>query len=86
MKQPELLAWMLARRAARLAAEPTKYHAVTGWDVALDGESADPYCRDCGTSACWPWERIQNRLDRQRWRMSGMPHGTAGMWGGDTPF
>lgn len=86
--QAMILERMTRRRAHRLAADPPKYHVATGWDVASDGESADPYCKDCGDPACWRWERIQARLDRQRWQLSGMPHGASplGSWGGEPPW
>jgi len=86
----QILARMRARRAARLNAEPTKYHATTGWDPAPDGESADPYCADCKTPACFRWSRIQARLDHQRWGIGyrtkhplNATASRAGGWGGD---
>jgi hypothetical protein len=87
-----ILKRMRQRRAARLNAEPATLHATTGWSVAPDGESADPYCADCGRS-CPRWNRIQDRLDQQRF---GLPRRTrrtrktadAGAgWGGESwPF
>lgn len=93
--QQQILTRMKARRTARLNAAPPKYHATTGWDPAPDGESADPYCADCGSPACIRWSRIQDRLDHIRW---GKPYRTkhplnvlpagSGSWGGDAnePF
>lgn len=83
---------MLARRAARLNAAPTQYHATTAWAADHTGESADPYCADCKTDSCPRWSRIQTRLDRIRW---GIDHPTkhsldalGGGWGAgpDLPF
>ena len=85
----QILARMRARRTARLTAPKPKYHATTGWDPAPDGESADPYCADCATPACFRWSRIQARLNHHRW---GAPYRTkhslnatagGGGWGGD---
>lgn len=83
-----VLARMKYRHAARLAAEPAKYHAVTGWSPDRTGEEGIPYCADCKTDGCRPWMRVQDRLDRQRWQLSGMPHGSvpSGGWGGEPPW
>jgi hypothetical protein len=62
----QILARMRARRNARLNAPPTNYHAATTWAPDIDGGSADQYCADCGTSACWQWNRITNRLHRRQ--------------------
>lgn len=53
---------MIRRRAARLAAMPEKFHATTGWAPGPDGESADPYCADCGDEGCPRWWRVHYRL------------------------
>lgn len=58
---------MLARRAARLSAEPTKYHAFTDWAADHTREEGVPFCADCKTDGCRRLIRIQARLDRQRW-------------------
>jgi hypothetical protein len=66
LTQQQIKERMLARRAARLNDEPPKYHATTGWAADHTGESADPYCADCGTESCRQWIRIQTRLDNRR--------------------
>lgn len=81
---------MLARRTVRLATEPYRYHAATGW-TGMQGDPEDPgepRCADCRSTQCPRWLRVQARLDRQRWRLSGLPYGAApsGGWGGDVPF
>ncbi|WP_432053720.1 hypothetical protein [Streptomyces sp. bgisy022] len=76
---------MQSRRAARLNAEPARYHATTGWAADHTGESGEPYCADCKTDGCRPWMRIQDRLDRQRWGTPRNQGGTGG-WGGDAPW
>jgi len=48
----DLKARLHARRAARLTAEPTKYHATTAWAADATGESGEPYCADCKTDGC----------------------------------
>ena len=88
--QAMILERMRRRRAACLSAELTLYHATTGWSPASDGESADPYCADCGRESCPRWTRIQVRLDQIRF---GLPRRTrrtrktsvgAGGWGGES--
>jgi hypothetical protein len=74
----QILARMRARRRARLEAPPTQYHATTAWAPDAGGESADPYCADCGTTACRRWDRIydQIQLRRQglrRWPRNDVP-------------
>ncbi len=81
----QILARMQSRRAARLNAEPARYHATTGWAADHTGESGEPYCADCKTDGCRPWMRIQDRLDRQRWGTPRNQGGTGG-WGGDAPW
>jgi hypothetical protein len=83
----QILARMNARRAARLTAPTSKYHATTGWAPDATGESGEPYCWDCGTDGCRPWIRIQAKLDRIRW---GLPtkhpkNALPGSWGGNAP-
>ncbi|MFJ1993012.1 hypothetical protein [Streptomyces asiaticus] len=77
---------MLRRRADRLAAEPSKYHATTAWEADSTGEEGIPYCADCGTDACGPWTRIQDKLDRIRWRLPKRKRRASGGWGADLPF
>lgn len=91
--QAMILERMRRRRAARQTTIPPLLHVTTGWHVALDGESADPYCADCGRESCPRWTRIQLRLDQIRF---GLPRRTrrtrktadAGAgWGGEPwPF
>lgn len=90
LDQQQIKERMLARRAARLSSAPYRYHAETGWQPALDGESADPYCADCKRESCPRWNRIQDRLTRQR---QGMPRrvrrsrkAVGSGWGGDQPW
>ncbi|MEW5658298.1 hypothetical protein ABGT92_23630 [Streptomyces cinereoruber] len=64
--QAQILARMRACRTARLAAPPAKYHVTTGWSPEYDGESAEPYCLDCGTPACARWGRIYDRIQLRR--------------------
>ena len=73
LTQKQILARMLARRTARLNAEPAVYHATTGWAPDHTGEEGIPFCADCKTDSCARWMRIQTRLDRQRW---GLPRRT----------
>lgn len=88
--QAMILERMTRRRADRLAALPPVFHATTGWSADLTGESADPYCADCKTDVCHRWDRIQTRLNQQRWgmprraRRSGKAAGSG--WGGDQPW
>jgi hypothetical protein len=84
--QVEILERMRRRRANRLNAEPTKYHATTGWEADLTGESADPYCADCKTDGCLRWMRIQERLDEQRWGIARNPRKVSSGWAGDEPW
>lgn len=88
--QEQILERMLARRAARLNAEPTLYHATTAWADDGSGESAEPYCADCKTPVCHRWSRIQMRLDQQRFglprRVRRSRKALAGGWGGDQPW
>lgn len=84
LTQEQIKARMLARRAARLSAEPPKYHATTGWAADHTGEEGIPYCADCKTDSCPRWSRIQTRLDQQRF---GLPRRVrrsrkTGGWGG----
>jgi hypothetical protein len=93
--QAMILERMRRRRAARQTTVPPLFHATTGWAPDLTGESADPYCADCGRESCPRWNRIQTRLDRQR---SGLPRrvrrsrrsrktaDAGGGWGGDQPW
>ncbi|MFF8840535.1 hypothetical protein [Streptomyces sp. NPDC015130] len=74
----QILARMRARRTARLAG-PAPLHATTAWAPDPDGESADSYCRDCGTSACPRWWRIDNRLQLRRQGLRRWPRN-------DVPF
>ncbi|WP_185893650.1 hypothetical protein [Streptomyces sp. WAC08241] len=70
------------------AVPPAQHHATTGWAPEYDGESAEPYCLDCGTTACARWERISNRLQLKRQglrRWSRSPRGTGG-WSTDWSF
>lgn len=83
--QEQILARMLARRTARLTANPAVYHATTGWDPEPDGESAVPCCADCA-GVCFRWLRIQARLERQRWEAQPLKAGKSGSWGGDDPW
>ncbi|MFD6335699.1 hypothetical protein ACFWGI_39780 [Streptomyces niveus] len=83
--QAQILDRMTARRADRLAAEPASYHATTGWDPEPDGESAVPCCADC-MGVCFRWERIQARLNRQRWQLHPFKNAKSGGWGGGEPW
>ena len=89
LTQEQIKERMLARRAARLSAEPTLYHATTGWAADHTGESATPYCADCKRDGCPRWARIQSRLDQQRWgiprRVRSRRKAGAG-WGGGEPW
>ncbi len=62
--EPPTQAQILARMRARRAARPASRHHRLGPEY--DGESAEPYCLDCGTTACARWERISNRLQLKR--------------------
>ncbi|MFB7359619.1 hypothetical protein [Streptomyces gardneri] len=62
----QILARMRARRAARLNAPPAQHHATTRWAPDPGGESADPYCADCGHTACPRWNRIYDRIQLRR--------------------
>jgi hypothetical protein len=85
--QVEILKRMRRRRAARLNAEPAKYHATTGWAADHTGESGEPYCADCKTDGCRPWMRIQDRLDRQRWGIPrNLRQASSGGWAGGEPW
>ena len=90
--QAQIKARMLARRQARLAAEPARYHAKTDWTgTQVDPEDpGDEMCADCRSPQCPRWLRIQRRLDQQRWRTAmadGTPDATAsGGWGGAAPW
>lgn len=89
MTLPEIKGRMLARRAARLCAEPFKYHAKTAWVPDHTGESGEPYCADCKTDGCRQWIRIQERLERRRMELAGInpkarrPSDGTGGWGGE---
>jgi hypothetical protein len=92
LEQPQIKARMLARRAARLALEPARYHAHTDW-TGTAGDPEDPgyeMCADCRSTQCPRWLRVQRRLDRQRWRMAvaeGTPDTvSSGGWGGNAPW
>ncbi|MFE7547031.1 hypothetical protein [Streptomyces gardneri] len=72
----QILVRMRARRNAR--STPTQYHVATGWAPDLGGESADPYCADCGTTACVRWYRLYNRIKLReqglrRWPRTSAP-------------
>lgn len=90
--QAMILERMTRRRADRLAAVPPVFHATTGWAPDHTGESADPYCADCGREACPRWARIQTRLDQQRFglprrvRRARKPQSAGAGWGGDQPW
>ncbi|MEV7034608.1 hypothetical protein AB0N99_30805 [Streptomyces sp. NPDC093272] len=84
--QAEILERMLARRDARLNAEPTRYHAATAWAADATGESGEPFCADCKTDGCRRWIRIQARLDEIRWGIPRNPRGHNGSWGGEAPW
>ncbi|WP_448333546.1 hypothetical protein [Streptomyces sp. DSM 41534] len=77
---------MLRRRADRLAAEPTRYHATTAWEADAFGEDGIPHCADCKTDTCRPWMRIQDRLDRIRWQLPTPKRRSFGGWDADVPF
>lgn len=87
----QILARMLARRAARLNPEPTIYHATTAWAADATGESGEPYCADCKTDGCRQWIRIDTRLSNRRMELDGInpkrrTKKTRGGWGGDQPW
>lgn len=86
-EQGQILARMLARRAARLNAAPPVFHAATGWAPDATGEEGIPFCADCGTESCRQWIRIQTRLDQRRFglprRVRRVRKEAAGGWGGD---
>lgn len=88
--QQQIKQRMRARRAARLFAEPPKYHATTAWAADHTAESADPYCADCKTDGCHQWARIQTRLDKIRWgiphRAKHALHAQGAGWGDTEPF
>lgn len=93
LTQTQIKQRMIARRAARLSAEPAPYHATTAWADDGSGESADPYCADCKTDGCRKWLRIQDRLERRRMELGGInpkrrsKSGDAGGgWGGGEPW
>lgn len=79
---------MLARRQARLNAGPPIHHAATAWAPDPGGESAEPYCADCGSTACPRWNRIHDRLHLQRQGLRRWPRRSTptGPWGGDQPW
>jgi hypothetical protein len=80
---------MRVRRTARLTAVPAKYHATTAWAADHTGEEGIPYCADCRVDTCWPWVRVQARLDEQRWGIPRrIPARNASNWGADAdmPF
>ncbi|NUS82723.1 MAG: hypothetical protein HOY75_08215 [Streptomyces sp.] len=79
--QSTILLRMRRRRAARLNAEPTLYHATTGWAADATGESGEPYCADCKNDGCRRWIRIQARLDQIRWGIPRNPRSSSGGWG-----
>jgi len=89
LTQAQIKERMLARRAARLNAEPAKYHATTGWAPDHTGEEGIPYCADCKTDVCHRWARIQARLDQQRFglprRVRRSRKAVKSGWGGDEP-
>ncbi|GGU62167.1 hypothetical protein [Streptomyces lavendofoliae] len=81
--QEQIKERMWCRRSIRLSLAPTQYHATTAWAADHTGESADPYCADCKTDGCRPWQRIQDRLNHQRWGLPRVPRGgQPGGWGG----
>lgn len=88
--QAAILERMRRRRADRLDAAPTKYHAVTGWSADETGESGEPYCADCKTDGCRQWMRIQTRLDNRRMELDGINpkrrSEKTDNWGGDAPW
>jgi hypothetical protein len=89
--QALILERMRRRRANRLSAEPTLYHATTEWAADLSGESADPYCADCKTDGCRQWMRTQTRLDNRRMELDGInpkrrSKNKGGGWGGSAPW
>jgi hypothetical protein len=88
--QQQIKQRMCARRAARLLAEPPKYHATTAWAADQTGESGEPYCADCKTDGCHRWARIETRLDEIRWaiphRAKHALHAQGGGWGDTEPF
>lgn len=90
LEQAEIKARMLARRADRLNAEPTLYHATTAWAADTTGEEGIPFCADCRTDSCRKWIRIQTRLDERRMELDGINpkrrSKTAGDWGGGAPW
>jgi hypothetical protein len=88
--EAQVKARMLARRQERLNAETPQYHAGTDW-TGTPGDPEDPgepMCADCRDTRCPRWMRIQQKLDRQRWREAGIPFGTSipGGWGGGAPW
>nr|WTC12536.1 hypothetical protein OHA15_33860 [Streptomyces anthocyanicus] len=84
--QSMILERMRRRRANRMTAAPTLYHATTAWAADSTGESGEPYCADCKTDGCPRWMRVQARLDEQRWGISRNPLGQSGGWGGDAAW
>lgn len=88
--QATILERMRRRRANRLNAEPTVYHATTAWAADATGEEGIPFCADCRTDGCRKWIRIQTRLDEIRMELDGINpkrrSKTAGGWGGGAPW
>lgn len=82
----QILTRMQARRATRLNAAPSKYHATTAWAADHTGESGEPYCADCKTDGCRRWMRVQDKLDRIRWGAASPQYAQPGGWGGNEPF
>lgn len=83
----QTLARMRARRNARLTAPPAQYHGTTGWAPDHTGESADPYCADCRTTACPRWNRIYDRIKAREQGLRHWPRTgahTTGEWGSGT--
>ena len=86
LNQAQIKERMLARRSARLTAEPYLYHAATAWAPSADGEEGIPFCADCKTDGCRRWLRVQAKLDRIRWGVAEPKGFVRGGWGGDEPW
>ncbi|MFF6903459.1 hypothetical protein [Streptomyces hydrogenans] len=82
-------AQILARMRARRSAPPALLHATTGWAPDPDRESADPYCKDCGNTACPRWNRIYDRIKLRQQGLRRWPRPTgkySGGWGAGDSF